>query len=237
MVSALTVLPLPGVKEKVTTRQLIERSLKYPDRPTNIRAADSDENILLRPPRQFPLETVLEYVQEDEPVESMPTHIRLRKMLLEETDRRRDNRRQCRPGVQPMPINADKPHLWKQDIQKSVDMFNDRFMEIAPLAYREIRAETTREVEEALQITRNFSVITAQILREHPKILPTLRMATCPPLARDRLIGLANVSKNLVNRMEKQKDLPPRMSGEERDRQLGQLANVLQRLLDEDISP
>ena len=56
---------------------------------TNIRAAGSDENILLKPPRQFSLEAALEYIEDDELVEVTPDTIRLRKGLLRESDRRR----------------------------------------------------------------------------------------------------------------------------------------------------
>ena len=59
---------------------------------TNIRASGSDENIMLKPPRQFSLEAALEYVEDDELVEFTPTKIRLRKMLLKESDRKRANR-------------------------------------------------------------------------------------------------------------------------------------------------
>jgi GTP-binding protein len=59
---------------------------------TNIRAAGSDENILLKPPRMMSLETALEYIEDDELVEVTPKQIRLRKMLLRESDRRRQSR-------------------------------------------------------------------------------------------------------------------------------------------------
>ncbi len=59
---------------------------------TNIRAAGSDENILLKPARLFSLESALEYVEDDEWVEITPSNIRLRKMLLKESDRKRANR-------------------------------------------------------------------------------------------------------------------------------------------------
>ncbi len=59
---------------------------------TNIRAAGSDENILLKPPRRLSLEAALEYIEDDELVEITPTRIRLRKALLRESDRRRMNR-------------------------------------------------------------------------------------------------------------------------------------------------
>jgi GTP-binding protein len=56
---------------------------------TNIRAAGSDKNILLKPPRDMSLETALEYIEEDELVEVTPGSIRLRKRVLKEADRRR----------------------------------------------------------------------------------------------------------------------------------------------------
>jgi GTP-binding protein len=60
---------------------------------TNVRAAGSDENIILKPPRRFSLEAALEYIEEDELVEITPSQIRLRKVILKEVDRRRDFRR------------------------------------------------------------------------------------------------------------------------------------------------
>ena len=59
---------------------------------TNMRASGSDENIQLKPARKFSLEAALEYVEDDELVEITPTKIRLRKMLLKETDRKRKSR-------------------------------------------------------------------------------------------------------------------------------------------------
>jgi GTP-binding protein len=60
---------------------------------TNIRAAGSDDNILLKPPRVLSLEAALEYIEDDELVEITPTTVRLRKMLLKESDRKRQARR------------------------------------------------------------------------------------------------------------------------------------------------
>lgn len=59
---------------------------------TNIRAAGSDENIILKPPRILFLEAALEYIEDDELVEVTPKSIRLRKMKLRESDRRRESR-------------------------------------------------------------------------------------------------------------------------------------------------
>jgi GTP-binding protein len=60
---------------------------------TNVRAAGSDDNILLKPPRRMSLEAALEYIEDDELVEVTPSSIRLRKILLKEADRRRQARR------------------------------------------------------------------------------------------------------------------------------------------------
>ncbi len=59
---------------------------------TNIRAAGSDENIVLTPPVRFSLEQALEFVDDDELLEVTPLHLRLRKKLLKESDRRRESR-------------------------------------------------------------------------------------------------------------------------------------------------
>jgi GTP-binding protein len=59
---------------------------------TNIRAAGSDENILLTPPIVFSLEQALEFIDDDELVEVTPESIRLRKKLLTEVERRRASR-------------------------------------------------------------------------------------------------------------------------------------------------
>ncbi|MEZ5541845.1 MAG: translational GTPase TypA [Pseudomonadota bacterium] len=56
---------------------------------TNIRAAGSDENILLTPPIRMSLEQALEFIDDDELVEVTPRHIRLRKKFLLEHERKR----------------------------------------------------------------------------------------------------------------------------------------------------
>lgn len=59
---------------------------------TNIRAAGSDENIKLTPPRLFTLEETLSYIKDDELVEVTPKNIRLRKKLLDPNLRKRASR-------------------------------------------------------------------------------------------------------------------------------------------------
>ena len=134
-----------------------------------------------------------------------------------------------------MPVNLDKPQQWKADVAQSVDMYNDWFMKFAPQAFRNTRLQTTKDVEAALLATGNLTNIQPALLRRHPEILPTLRMSTCPPLAVDRLIGLAGVSPSMVKRMEDEQKLPVRMSEGEVDLELGKIATIVEKMADPDI--
>ncbi|MBR0053083.1 MAG: translational GTPase TypA [Bacteroidales bacterium] len=58
---------------------------------TNVRAAGSDEKVVLPPAVKFSLEEALEYIQEDELVEITPSHMRMRKILLDPLDRKRNS--------------------------------------------------------------------------------------------------------------------------------------------------
>ncbi len=59
---------------------------------TNIRAAGTDENIILTPPIRFTLEQALEFIEDDELVEVTPKSIRVRKKYLTENERKRASR-------------------------------------------------------------------------------------------------------------------------------------------------
>ena len=56
---------------------------------TNMRASGSDDKVMLPPPVVFSLEEALEYIQEDELVEVTPKSMRLRKIILDEIERKR----------------------------------------------------------------------------------------------------------------------------------------------------
>ena len=121
-----------------------------------------------------------------------------------------------------MPINADKPHLWKADTRTSVDQFNQWFMLFAPKAYRDTRKKTIVNVEQGLIFTSDLTKIDPATIKANPGMLPMLRMATCPPLARDRLIGLADSSKNFVRNLELGK-IPPKLSQDLIEEHLGRV--------------
>ena len=135
-----------------------------------------------------------------------------------------------------MAINLDKPHLWKLDIRLSVDMYNDWFLRFAPEAFRSQRVRSTEQVRAALEYTGNLVRLNAALLRSRPEILPILRMACCPPIARDRLIGLGDISPNLVKSMEVDQMIPSRMRTTEVMDQMEKILAVIKRLLDPDIA-
>ena len=86
----------PG--EEVYTGQVVGEHIRERDlninickakKLTNVRAAGSDEKVMLPPPIRFSLEEALEYIQEDEMVEVTPHAMRLRKIILDPLERKR----------------------------------------------------------------------------------------------------------------------------------------------------
>ena len=59
---------------------------------TNVRASGTDDKASLPPPVVFSLEEALEYIKEDEYVEVTPKHLRMRKIILDENERKRTSR-------------------------------------------------------------------------------------------------------------------------------------------------
>lgn len=136
-----------------------------------------------------------------------------------------------------MGINLDKPHLWKQDIIQSVDLYNTWFMDFAPKAFRETRVSTARSVEKALKETNYLNNVSPEVLQKHPEVMPILRMSTCPPIARDRLVGLAGVSKSLLQNMEDSENphISPRMQKEKLRIELQKISDIIIKMADPDI--
>lgn len=138
-------------------------------------------------------------------------------------------------------LNADKPQLWKSDTLASIDHYNDWFLRFAPATYREQRLLRLKEVRNAFAATDNLRDLTVDVLAEHPELLSVLRMAVAPPLAQDRLVGLAYTSKTLVNAMEgkgcKPPRLPPKLSRQECEPHLSRILDVIGEMLDGDLFP
>ncbi len=140
-----------------------------------------------------------------------------------------------------MPINLDKPHLWKADSLHSIDFYNDWFLRFAPATYRNQRKSTTQDVVEALRLSNNLKDLSIEMLKSNPGILPMLRMTSAPPLARDRLVGLAYTTKNLILSMEgsekKTPRIPPKIEKDSLNEQLTRIIDVLSEVADRDLFP
>ena len=67
---------------------------------TNMRTTGSDENISIRNPREMTLEQALEYIEDDEIVEVVPSAIRVRKVYLTENERKKMGRKSAQVVVQ-----------------------------------------------------------------------------------------------------------------------------------------
>jgi GTP-binding protein len=87
--------------EKIYAGQVIGESTRYEDivvnvnktkKLSNMRAAGSDEKVSIPPALKFSLEDAMEYIGKDEYVEVTPKSIRLRKILLNELDRKRNKK-------------------------------------------------------------------------------------------------------------------------------------------------
>ncbi|MEK9603921.1 MAG: translational GTPase TypA [Flavobacteriaceae bacterium] len=85
--------------EEVYTGQVIGENSRMDDlvvnvtktkKLSNVRASGSDEKVSLAPPIKFSLEEALEYIQSDEYVEATPSFLRLRKIFLDENERKRN---------------------------------------------------------------------------------------------------------------------------------------------------
>lgn len=86
-----------------------------------------------------------------------------------------------------------------------------------------------------LVVTRNLTNVGIEQLKKKPSVLSSLRVSMCSPLARDRLIGLAGVSRNLVSTMEKSDRLPPKMTQAELDCDLEKIGKIIEKIAEPDI--
>ncbi|MGH9717657.1 MAG: XamI family restriction endonuclease [Candidatus Acidiferrales bacterium] len=66
-------------------------------------------------------------------------------------------------------------------------------------------------------------------------MLQILRMATCPPIARDRLVGLSGASKSLVHHMEQRNALPPKLAVSIFEKECRKIIATIRKLIDPDI--
>jgi len=108
--------------------------------------------------------------------------------------------------------------------------YNNWFLKFAPATFVQARNNAIEKVEAAFRKTDSFNKLTEEMLLESPESLSILRMSTTPPLARDRLAGLADVSKGIVKSLEEGKT--------PRDPEaIRQIIEIINQTLDRDIMP
>ena len=128
------------------------------------------------------------------------------------------------------PINRRSTEHWKTDVRESVLFYNNWFLEFAPATFVQARNNAIEKVEAAFRETDSFNKLSAEVLLESPDSLAILRMSTTPPLARDRLAGLADVPKGIIKSLEEGKT--PR-----NPEAIKQIIEIIDQTLDRDIMP
>ena len=128
-------------------------------------------------------------------------------------------------------INADKPYRWNEDSQASILQYNDWFFEYAPKTYQSARGACIEGAHRLLDDTNHLQSLNEQYLWDHPEDLAIARMFCSPPIARERLAGLAQVSKTIVQSMEKG-NAPRGRSRIQRREAISRIVPVLKHLAD-----
>lgn len=132
-------------------------------------------------------------------------------------------------------VNADKPERWKSDVAQSIDYYNEWFKRFAPEAYKQERDAAIEAVRRTFELTSALTRIDMHTVRQTPDMVSILRMATAPPLARDRVAGLADIPKTFIDAVEIDKRLPARMSDEQIALYLHRIIGLTVKLIDDGI--
>lgn len=127
-------------------------------------------------------------------------------------------------------LNNNRTENWKADVAQSIDYYNDWFLNFAPQTYMAERQSAAKVVEKAFKLTSDLTLMTAETVMSNPSLLHVFRMLTAPPIARDRLAGLASLAKTTVETLEE--DRLPRMNGQQLEKEIEKIVAVIDQLLD-----
>lgn len=129
-------------------------------------------------------------------------------------------------------LNKNSTSYWKNDTFRSVDTYNSWFLKFAPVTFKNTRNLTKNFVRDLFKDTNNLSTLTIDSIKKNPKMLSILRMATCPPLARERISGFTNTPISFINSLENGK-LPTRSL----DTNLSKIGSFITKMLDDELMP
>lgn len=133
-------------------------------------------------------------------------------------------------------LNVDKPQRWNEDTRKSVLQYNEWFLQFAPKTYQAARKSSIDSVACLFEETDYLFLVDVGMLVARPDSLTILRMMCASPIARDRLAGLAGVSRSRVKTME-EGCLPSRSREAFINKDIPRLLKVVFNLLDTDLLP
>ena len=134
-------------------------------------------------------------------------------------------------------VNSINPSQWKRDIEDSIKQFNSWYIQNAPVFFDSQRDIASKKVRDLFQKSNNLKNLGSDFLIKNPGFVSILRMCTCPPIARDRLSGLAMVDKNFINKVDRNGTFPERLSEDAIKNTIEKISNVFQRLLDKKCFP
>lgn len=134
-------------------------------------------------------------------------------------------------------VNAGNIGRWEADIIASVALYNEWFKKFAPPAFLRARRDTEEIIRGTFAATDNLCNIKPETLAKHPSSIGILRTLTMPPLARERLAGLAGVPLSLLGKMDTEGVVPPRMKTTTLLLHLTSVAATIQELIDIETFP
>jgi hypothetical protein len=130
---------------------------------------------------------------------------------------------------------AKTPAQWEGDIGRSVAEYADWYLQEAPVMWVAARTQAVDEAARGMAAFDDFNEVSVERLKANPQVLPLLRMAISPKMARDRFVEFVGVKKNLVVKMEREGVLPKRML--DVDANLQRICDFVVPLLDPQLFP
>lgn len=130
-----------------------------------------------------------------------------------------------------MNINRCNVDSWKNDIEESVNFYNRWFLDYAPKTFIEARKKALKDVRCVFKHLKGAPDFQPLILNSVYPVLLVMRQMTCPPLARDRLAGLANVKTSFIQRLEEK----PMANNAWNNIKSPEVLSVIQKLLDNEL--
>lgn len=139
------------------------------------------------------------------------------------------------PSTKQPNINRTNPDSWKADTARSVEQYNQWFLDFAPRTFINAKEESARSVQSVFVQTNYLLDLSDSWLLAHGTAFKSLRQMCAPPIANDRLVGLSGVSSSVLKNLEDGK--VPKQSALDYPSAVASLSNTLMHLLDPQLFP